>query len=185
MCPISRVDLCRVCISIATASDGYEESAGVMQSRSSFRLRTGQLMAIEWHADQATSGRMRKVSRENTLPEMLVRKLVHGMGYRYVLHDRRLPGRPDIVFPQRRKIIFVHGCFWHGHRCPRGALPKTNTDLWASKIARNTARDARNVRLLRAAGWSVAIVWGCSLTTNKSDALKRRLRRFLDGPRRP
>ncbi|MDN7773682.1 very short patch repair endonuclease [Burkholderia orbicola] len=137
-------------------------------------------MATEWHTDQATSARMSNISRENTHPELFVRKLLHGMGYRYVLHDKRLPGCPDIVFPQRRKVIFVHGCFWHGHRCARGALPKTNTELWANKIARNVARDSRNVRLLRAAGWGVAIVWGCSLTTRNTDALKRRLRRFLD-----
>ncbi|WP_334016677.1 very short patch repair endonuclease [Burkholderia gladioli] len=129
--------------------------------------------------DQKTSERMRRVGREHTAPEMTVRRLLHGMGYRYLLHDRRLPGSPDLVFPSRRKIIFVHGCFWHGHGCSRSRLPRSNAEIWAAKIERNVARDIRTVRELRALGWGVAIVWECTLKAPALEEQGRRLRRFL------
>ncbi|WP_080378887.1 very short patch repair endonuclease [Burkholderia cenocepacia] len=133
----------------------------------------------EWVTDQRTRERMRRVRQEHTMPEMAVRRLLHGMGYRYLLHDRRLPGCPDLVFPSRRKVIFVHGCFWHGHGCSRSRLPRSNGQMWATKINRNIARDARVVRKLRASGWGVAIVWECALRASALDALGKRLRRFL------
>lgn len=123
---------------------------------------------------------MRAVRSVNTKPEMTVRRLLHGMGYRYRLHRRDLPGAPDIVFPGRRKVIFVHGCFWHGHDCARGArMPATNVDYWRSKIGRNVERDARSIAELQQAGWSVLIVWECQLKVAQRDELNSRLKEFL------
>ena len=121
---------------------------------------------------------MASVRQRNTGPEMSVRRLLHRDGYRYALHRRDLPGRPDLVFGPRRKVIFVHGCFWHGHGCRKGRLPASRTDYWHSKIATNQTRDARNVSDLEAAGWQVCVVWECE--TANADALKTRLVGFLD-----
>jgi DNA mismatch endonuclease (patch repair protein) len=107
---------------------------------------------------------MTQVHSKGTLPEMRVRRLVHGLGYRYRLHRKDLPGNPDLVFPKRRKIIFVHGCFWHGHDCKAGRKrPKANEEYWTAKLARNRDRDVANQALLRAQGWDVLIVWECDL----------------------
>ena len=107
---------------------------------------------------------MTRVHSNDTQPEMQVRRLVHGLGYRYRLHRKDLPGTPDLVFPKRRKIIFVHGCFWHGHDCKAGRKqPKANEAYWSAKLARNRERDAANQALLRAQGWDVLIVWECDL----------------------
>lgn len=122
---------------------------------------------------------MRAVKGANTGPEMIVRRLVHGMGYRYRLHRGDLPGKPDLVFPSRHKVIFVHGCFWHGHRCARGArVPVSNREYWLRKIARNKQRDKRIPRELRRLGWRPMVVWECE--TKSRDALKKRLRAFLE-----
>lgn len=129
----------------------------------------------------ARSRLMSRIRSKDTKPEWAVRRLVHGMGYRYVLHDRRLPGTPDLVLPRRRCVIFVHGCFWHGHKCGRGFKPKARADFWADKIAKNRARDARAVRALRGLGWRVMTVWECALSPSGLPALATRLRRFLDG----
>lgn len=124
---------------------------------------------------------MRAVRSADTKPEMKVRRLLFAMGYRYRLHRRDLPGAPDIVFAGRRKIIFIHGCFWHGHDCARGARqPKTNAVYWSEKIARNKARDGKNIQTLQSKGWSVLILWECLL---RSSDLDQELRRFLDEPR--
>lgn len=123
---------------------------------------------------------MRAVRSRDTRPEMIVRRMLHGMGYRYRLHRADLPGRPDIVFPGRRRVVFVHGCFWHGHGCARGArTPRANRDYWVAKIARNVARDAGTRAALEAAGWGVAVVWECELRDR--GAVAARLRAFLDG----
>ncbi|MEO4041146.1 very short patch repair endonuclease [Hoeflea sp. CAU 1731] len=130
--------------------------------------------------DPARSAVMRAVKSRDTAPEMVVRRLVHALGYRYRLHRRDLPGAPDLVFPGRRKVVFVHGCFWHGHDCPRGArAPKTNADYWRAKIARNTARDARNAQALADAGWRVLTVWECETPKAKRAALEVKLKAFL------
>ncbi|WP_429407693.1 very short patch repair endonuclease [Paraburkholderia sp. MM5482-R1] len=123
---------------------------------------------------------MARIRGKDTKPEWIVRRLVHGMGYRYVLHDRRLPGTPDLVFPSRQKIIFIHGCFWHGHDCARGFKPKTNTAFWTTKIATNKARDVRQCRELRERGWKVLTVWECTTHPTSLASLKRRLSRFLE-----
>jgi DNA mismatch endonuclease (patch repair protein) len=122
---------------------------------------------------------MSRIKGTNTKPEILTRKLVHSLGYRYRLHSNRLPGKPDIVLPGHQKIIFVHGCFWHGHvNCRRATLPSTNSLFWETKIARNKLRDSAVKRRLRRAGWKVFVVWQCQ--TKDIQNLLRRLAVFLD-----
>ncbi|MET0295288.1 MAG: DNA mismatch endonuclease Vsr [Phenylobacterium sp.] len=107
---------------------------------------------------------MRKVKGRDTGPELTVRRLLWRMGARYRLHRADLPGRPDIVLPGRRLAIFVHGCFWHGHDCARGArVPKANRDYWLAKVARNRARDVANAEALAAQGWRCETLWECAL----------------------
>jgi DNA mismatch endonuclease (patch repair protein) len=121
---------------------------------------------------------MRAVRSRDTAPEMQVRRMLHAMGYRYRLHRADLPGKPDIVFAGRRRAIFVHGCFWHGHDCRRGArIPATNTAYWRAKIARNVARDRETLARLAALGWAALVIWECDL--RERDALTARLRGFL------
>ena len=120
---------------------------------------------------------MSRVGGKDTAPEMIVRKLLHGLGYRYRLHVAGMPGKPDMVLPSRRKVVFVHGCFWHAHSCRLGKTPKTNVDFWQGKAATNAARDAKNSRLLAADGWRVLVVWQCEIKNIAK--LERRLIRFL------
>ena len=121
---------------------------------------------------------MRAVKDRDTKPEMIVRRMIHGMGYRYRLHRRDLPGKPDLVFPSRRKVVFVHGCFWHGHDCKRGnRQPATNRDYWIPKLQRNRARDKENLARLRQLGWKSTVVWECE--TKEDRPLRKKLRRFL------
>ncbi len=106
---------------------------------------------------------MAAVRSKDTKPELFIRRALHARGYRFRLHRRDLPGKPDIVFPSRKSAIFVNGCFWHGHGCPSGALPATRRAFWKAKIGRNKDRDAENRRELEAAGWNVLVVWECDL----------------------
>ena len=106
---------------------------------------------------------MAAVKSKNTTPEMSVRRLLFAQGYRYRLYAKTLPEKPDLVFPARRKAIFVHGCFWHGHRCSKGRLPKSNLDFWQAKITRNRQRDQENARAMKKLGWLVLVVWQCQL----------------------
>lgn len=111
---------------------------------------------------------MSRIRSKDTKPEVEVRSTLHRMGYRYVLHKRGLPGTPDLVFPARRKVLFVHGCYWHGHTCKYGkAQSKSNVEFWHKKMDANRRRDRRNARKLRAAGWSVATVWECQVKQGK------------------
>lgn len=113
---------------------------------------------------EARSAVMRRVKGRNTRPELKVRHALTALGARYRLHRKDLPGSPDIVLPGRKLIFLVHGCFWHGHDCPRGArTPKQNRDYWVSKVARNRVRDARNLEALTALGWRVETLWECDL----------------------
>jgi len=122
---------------------------------------------------------MASVGQKNTKPEMIVRRLLHAMNYRYRLHLKDLPGRPDIVFGSRRKAIFVHGCFWHRHPgCKKASMPATRADFWAGKFARNIERDAEVERKLSDLGWHTLIVWECE--TSKPNSLKDRLQAFLE-----
>lgn len=120
---------------------------------------------------------MAKVRNRDTAPEILVRKILHAAGFRFRLYRRDLPGRPDIVLPRHRKVIFVHGCFWHGHDCPRGKRPTTNMEFWNAKLDKNIARDAAVRAELEKLGWSVLTVWECE--TKDRVTLTNTLLRFL------
>lgn len=118
------------------------------------------------------SENMRRINSKNTNPEMAVRRLIFKMGYRYRLH-LNLPGRPDLVFTRKKKIIFVHGCFWHLHEgCRFSRLPKSKTDYWIKKLNNNAARDEHNLLLLRAAGWACLVLWECEIMSDGSLAAK-------------
>src|SRR5205823_1342142 len=118
-----------------------------------------------------------------TRPELIVRRLTHRLGYRFKLHDARLPGRPDLVFSGLRKVIFVHGCFWHRHHCRRGRFtPRTNSTYWSEKFINNRRRDRTNCRRLKARGWSVLVVWECQLSD--LDVLSAMVIAFLEGEER-
>ncbi len=126
------------------------------------------------------SENMRRIKSTGMKPELLVRSLVHGMGYRYRLHRRDLPGKPDLVFATRRNVIFVHGCFWHGHddpACRDGRTPRSNESYWLPKLTRNKERDAASVAALEATGWGVLVIWECE--THDAEALKMRVETFL------
>lgn len=127
----------------------------------------------------ARSALMSKIKSKNTAPEMTVRRLIFSLGFRYRLHDKKLPGKPDLVFAGRRKAIFVHGCFWHGHDCGAGRnRPASNLDYWGRKLERNIERDQANQAALKAAGWKVLILWECEI---KSPLLPSRISDFLTG----
>lgn len=125
------------------------------------------------------SERMGRVRNKDTKPEMTVRKLVHSMGYRYRLHSENLPGKPDMVFAGRRKVIFVHGCFWHRHGedCPLTRMPKSKLEFWGPKLEKNRQRDERKQMELEEMGWSYLIIWECQL--RDLDEVARRVREFL------
>lgn len=122
---------------------------------------------------------MSRVRNKDTKPEMYVRRLVHSLGYRYRLHSGKLPGRPDLVFPGLRKVIFVHGCYWHRHEgCARCRLPKSKLDFWAPKLEKNRLRDLRNQDKLTELGWNVLIVWECEV--DEAAGLPGRIASFLE-----
>lgn len=138
---------------------------------------------VDTLSPERRSENMRRIRSKGMKPEMVVRSMVHRLGYRFRLHHPGLPGKPDLVFPGRRKVIFVHGCFWHQHeakRCKITRKPKSNKSYWNQKLERNRLRDARNARALRRAGWGVMTIWECAL--KHEDRLARRIIRFLDGP---
>lgn len=127
---------------------------------------------------------MARVRSKNMRPELIVRRLVFALGYRYRLHARNLPGCPDLVFRPRRKVIFVHGCFWHRHpnpNCALARLPKSRLDFWKPKLEENYKRDEKNKKTLHMEGWKVLTIWECEL--KDTGRLKVRIRRFLDAQR--
>lgn len=127
------------------------------------------------------SANMKKIRSTGMKPEMKVRRLAHGMGYRYRLHRRDLPGKPDLVFVSRRKVIFVHGCFWHQHKkrgCLKSHTPKSNADYWLPKLERNRERDASNIRKLKKMGWKPLVIWECE--TGDVEKLATRISGFLE-----
>ncbi len=122
---------------------------------------------------------MKRVRGKDTQPEMAVRSMVHRLGFRYALHRRDLPGNPDLVFTARARVIFVHGCFWHGHSCRAGRnRPSSNTDYWTAKLDCNHARDGANRRRLRNLGWRVLVIWECEL--KNPERLRARIVRFFE-----
>ena len=126
------------------------------------------------------SGNMRSIRSKDTAPEMHLRSLLHRLGYRFRLHRPDLPGKPDIVFPSRRKIIFLHGCFWHQHEgCREGRIPDTRRCYWQPKLARTKERDCQTRKALQSAGWHVLTVWECQLEKD-TDTTMLRVKHFLD-----
>ena len=125
------------------------------------------------------SANMRRIKGKNTSPELAVRRMIFRLGYRYRLHRGDLPGKPDIVFGRLRKLIFVHGCFWHAHPCFMAHQPKTNEAYWSPKLKRNQERDARHLEELETAGWDVLTIWECEL--KNMDSVEQKLTRFLNG----
>lgn len=115
---------------------------------------------------------MSNISGKETKPEIIVRKYLFSQGFRYLKNDKRYPGKPDIVLPKYKTVVFVHGCFWHGHDCKRGTLPETRKEFWEKKINGNKQRDIENIEDLQKNGWQVLTVWGCEIK-NKSDRLER------------
>ncbi|WP_343225592.1 very short patch repair endonuclease [Oricola nitratireducens] len=140
-------------------------------------------MSFDRHlVDPARSAQMARVRGKDTKPEMVVRRLVHAMGYRYRLHRKDLPGKPDLVFPRLRKIIQVHGCFWHQHpdpACRRARIPKTRREFWVPKLEGNARRDIENERALQKLGWDVLVVWECETTPSRREELVWKLEEFL------
>ncbi|PDS69647.1 very short patch repair endonuclease [Rhizobium phaseoli] len=127
---------------------------------------------------QARSKVMGRVKSKNTGPEVLVRRIVHRLGFRFRLHGKDLPGRPDLVFRRRRKVIFVHGCFWHRHHCGRATTPRTNVEFWERKFSQNIARDNAALEALDVMGWSTLVIWECQ--TKDETQLARYLDTFLE-----
>jgi DNA mismatch endonuclease (patch repair protein) len=122
---------------------------------------------------------MARVRSKNSRPELFIRKLVYALGYRYRLHQRDLPGSPDLVFRRSRKVIFVHGCFWHRHaKCALARMPKSRVDFWTEKLEGNRRRDERNRRALAREGWKVLTIWECQI--RDASRLEAKVRRFLD-----
>lgn len=144
-------------------------------------------MRIDFYMDtlspQERSERMGRVRNKDTKPEMVVRRQVHALGYRYRLHAGKLPGRPDLVFRSRRKVIFVHGCFWHRHEgCPRCRMPKSRVEFWNPKLNANRERDLKNQAKLSDMGWDFMILWECQL--DDASELASRISAFLGEPHR-
>lgn len=130
---------------------------------------------------QRRSENMRRIGSKNTKPEVLLRSLLHRRGYRFRIHRKDLPGKPDIVFPGRRKAIFVHGCFWHQHSdCREGRMPRSRQEYWRPKLEKNIARDALAVEQLTSLGWQIAIVWECQLA--QAGAIVDKLADFIGAP---
>lgn len=121
---------------------------------------------------------MRSVKSQNTGCEIIVRRLIWKLGFRFRLNVKSLPGSPDVVLKRHQKVIFVNGCFWHGHTCPKGRLPKSNIEFWKNKVDRNRQRDSRVRSELKKLGWKSLVIWQCEL--KKMDVLERKLIRFMD-----
>ncbi len=129
------------------------------------------------HDKKTRSYNMSRIRATNTKPEMLVRKFLHAQGFRYRLHDKKLPGRPDIVLPKYKTVILIHGCFWHGHNnCRYFVIPKTRTEWWLNKLFRNRANDKKAVSALKKEGWKIITLWECDLKPSK---VQRTLLRLL------
>lgn len=137
------------------------------------------------HTPKQRSYNMSKIKGKNTKPEMLVRRFLHAEGFRYKLHDKNLPGKPDIVLPKYKTVIFVHGCFWHGHqKCRYFVIPKTRTEWWINKIDNNCVNDTRIKTQLKKQAWQVLILWECELKKDKFEHTMKKVCRRLSRPRK-
>lgn len=133
---------------------------------------------IDHVSKEKRSAIMKRIRGKNTTPEMIVRKLVYSLKYRYRLHVKNLPGKPDLVFASRKKVIYVHGCFWHYHKCKKGNPPKSRLDYWLPKLEENNRRDMRNYEEIAALGWKYMVIWQCQMADK--DALASKIASFLD-----
>lgn len=124
---------------------------------------------------------MSRIRSKDTRPELAVRSILHRLGYRFRIHRKDLPGCPDIVLPRHRKIILIHGCFWHGHTCRLASKPKSNENYWNTKIQKNRERDTRNLEALVHQGWGVLILWECEIRKLEGIGIEERLRTFMSG----
>jgi DNA mismatch endonuclease (patch repair protein) len=139
----------------------------------------GEESALDKISQDRRSDNMARIRSKDTTPELTLRRLVHAMGYRFRLHRKDLPGKPDLVFSARKKVIFLHGCFWHQHKgCREGRLPGTRVEYWAPKLARNRERDALSEAALKSLGWGVLTLWECEVEKDRAGVSKQ-LRRFL------
>jgi len=125
------------------------------------------------------SKNMTAIKSKNTKPELVIRKLLHSKGYRYKIHDKKLPGKPDIVMPKLKVVLNVHGCYWHYHGCSRSNIPKTQTGYWVEKLENNKRRDFQNKRKLTKLGWKVIDVWECTLKKKNLDKTLNKLERMI------
>lgn len=133
------------------------------------------------HSPEIRSKNMRAIRSKDTAPELLIRRALHASGLRYSLHRKNLPGTPDLVFRQYRSVVFIHGCFWHGHKgCRYFRLPQSRSEFWREKISRNTANDAAAVAALARIGWRVAVVWECALKQKKPDEIRELVGRIYN-----
>lgn len=123
------------------------------------------------------SSQMGLIGNKNTKPELAIRRIIFAMGYRYRLHGKEIPGRPDLVFKGKRKVIFINGCFWHRHECKMGRMPKSNLTFWQSKLESNRLRDLRNLERIKEIGWASLVIWECEL---RNPNLITRIKKFLD-----
>lgn len=146
-------------------------------------IRSSSLSELSFKMDHLTrqerSALMSKIRGKNTKPELYIRKYLWNLGYRYRLHQKSLPGTPDIVFPSKRKAVFINGCFWHGHECRKRGIPKTRKAFWRQKVERNQARDAINIGNLTEMGWRTFVLWECEI--KKEPALENLLRFLNEG----
>lgn len=161
-----------------------ESSYGRLAKRSRFHQNASEVLISVRPMDRispaARSSNMRAIRDKGTKPEMAVRRVAHRLGYRYRLHRKDLPGRPDLVFPSRRKVVFVHGCFWHQHsqgNCKIARRPRSRLEYWLPKLKRNVERDAKHLDKLRAMGWAALTIWECEVPCRTH--VERRLRSFL------
>lgn len=123
---------------------------------------------------------MSRIKSKDTKPEMIVRRLIHSLGFRYRLHSKNLPGSPDLVFSKRRKVIFVHGCFWHQHKkCSRSGMPRSKESYWWPKLLKNMERDGKSIEALHILGWKVLVIWECQASVTSHAKLAKRIQKFL------
>ena len=142
----------------------------------------GPIAMTDVHSAEIRSKNMMAIKSKNSQPELIVRRLLHAKGFRYRLHNKLLPGKPDLIFKKYNAVLFVHGCFWHMHDCPNFKLPKTRTEFWLNKLNKNRVRDARQIRELSELGWRIAVVWECALRGRHSlgrDEVAARLEAWL------
>lgn len=134
---------------------------------------------MDFMSPEKRSKIMSSIRSKDTQPELMIRRLIHSMGYRYRLHNKKLPGKPDLTFSSRRKVIFVHGCFWHQHKeCGHGKVPTSRVDYWKPKLEKNVKRDIENQKKISAAGWDYLVIWECEIEDIESVIV--RIKNFLE-----